>query len=196
MNAKNFLIMTMLVAITGCTSYSQETLSAQTQVSAQTSVLPVPATNASIDPTETPTRLFRPLSGFPGIVTGQDREGENIRVVANNTCILLEQAYFWRPGDHWDTFEDLPLVTIELNDQPIQNLFRSMGGLLEIEYDPHGQEIGYHGFSFDFCFMLDRQPEVKATNTISVNVVTKSGEAYPFTWDFMYDPQLISSDMG
>jgi hypothetical protein len=188
-DARNPLIMLVFVFITSCTSDNQVSLLQQRQGSTETSVSTESSPQNSFEPTETKVRahLFRPVNDFPGVVTGLQREGEIIGVVDNSICIFLEQAYFWRPGERWSTFDDLPLVSIELNDQPIQDLHRFMSGLLQIEYDRQGQEIGYHGFSFDFCFLLDRQSEVRPTNTLSMNVVTKLGEAYRYSWDFI-DP--------
>jgi hypothetical protein len=126
-----------------------------------------------------------PTAGFPGVVIGISKIGDQIIAVADWICVHIEQEFFWKPSDYWEGFENMPRVEISANGVAITELRRFVGGVLTLEANDAGEVIGAHGDFIESCFQPQYINPQRESNTVLVSLVHNSNTLYSGSWELI-----------
>jgi hypothetical protein len=146
---------------------------------------------STLFPRPTQTRVSQafqfavPTAGFPGVVIGISKIGDQIIAVADWICVDIEQEFFWKPGEYWNGDTTTPKVAISVNGVAVTELRRSNRGVLTLHTNEAGEVIGTHGDLMESCFQPEAITPQRESNTVLVSVVHHSETLYSGSWELI-----------
>jgi hypothetical protein len=122
-------------------------------------------------------------SDFPGVIYGVEQMQDGYVLNDSRICLALNGDAFWERGEIWDSPDDLPRLSITLNQQPVAQLQLTMlTPIIQIS-DGRGGTVGSTPSGYNYCFITG---DLAAGRYVVDLVATPvSGLIAQYRWDLI-----------
>jgi|GEM_PF-5998100 len=98
-------------------------------------------------------------------------------------CVFVDEMELWERDDYWNSIEDIPLPTIQLDSNIVLDFTIDRPNSITTIMDDDGNVIGEHGLGFTVCPVSLNLSE--GIHNLVTSISSTSGNLYSLNIDFV-----------